>query len=122
MQISNKVFAEKCQKDLIVFLKFTSEICGCRNLKILIQKIYLLLPEFLGFESASLLLLNQESKELYSIPISKDDSSSDISSIIRFPQSLGISGTVIESGEIFYTNSGSTAKGKFDFIISTNSH
>lgn len=56
--------------------------------------------------------MDEESKELYSIPVSKDDSSSVIMNVIKFPKSLGISGTVFETGKMFFTNSASTVKGK----------
>ncbi|CAI2380900.1 unnamed protein product [Moneuplotes crassus] len=102
-----------CKNDLVNLMKFSSEICAARNLKIFSYKIHEILPKFLGFESASLLLVNNKSSEeedgqeyeLYHIPYNPEDTSSILTgSVLRFPCTMGITGRVYTSQTPYFTN------------------
>ena len=102
----------KSRSDLIQLTKFTSQIWGSRNLKFLSNQINELLPEFLGFKSAALLLVDKEKNELFHIPVDKEDESVNIiNNVIKFPKTMGITGFVIETQQIFYSNNIFEAEG-----------
>lgn len=75
MKVNAELEVQKLRKELLTSMTFTSKICACRSLKELVIQINEYLPRFLGFNGAGILIQNKEAKELYSIPIYKEDKS-----------------------------------------------
>jgi len=114
--------AKKYKYELLASMKFTSEIWACRSLKQLFIQITEFLPDFLGFKSAGILLLDEATSELYTIPIYKDEKSGNaISSIIRFPLQLGVSGIVFETCKIYTCNEAKTDRKYVSDVDNLNS-
>ena len=70
------------------------------------------LPKFFGFEGIGILLRDLKTQELFTISENHDKAIEEEepgdefrkSTIIRFPSSLGITGNVFTSGELYISN------------------
>ena len=84
----------------------------------MIKEINELLPEYFGFESVGVLLLDTKTKDLFTITdvhkekneIKEGDEYAEWSDTISFPSNLGITGHVYHTGEIFICNQASTER------------
>uniref|UniRef100_A0A7S3J7C4 GAF domain-containing protein n=1 Tax=Euplotes harpa TaxID=151035 RepID=A0A7S3J7C4_9SPIT len=104
------------EKHLYDTISLASRITTQRSFKQLIGEIKLLLPEYFGFESVGILLLDTKTKDLFTIAyIQKDEKVvgegaeyAESSDIISFPSTLGITGLVFQTGEVYICNQATT--------------
>uniref|UniRef100_A0A7S3JD28 Uncharacterized protein n=1 Tax=Euplotes harpa TaxID=151035 RepID=A0A7S3JD28_9SPIT len=108
LKITYQLKNESLKREMLTSMRFYSEISSTRSLKELVTILNSSLPEYLGFKSTGILIKDKTTNDMFTIPIYKDDASGNvITSIIKFPQNMGISGLVFNSSEIYVCNNAS---------------
>ena len=100
------------EKQLFDTICLASKITTQRSYKSLINEAKKLLPEYFGFESVGVLLLDTKTMDLFTIAeIQKDmsdvkegDEYAESGDTISFPSTLGITGQVYQTKEVYICN------------------
>ena len=104
--------SEQKESEVLETLRLASDVCTQRSYKGLITTMRERLPSFFGFDAIGVLLKDQKTGDLFTISevnraeenLKGEDAYRKPNSTIKFPATLGISGMVMRTGELFISN------------------
>lgn len=103
------------EEEVVNTIQLASSICTQRSYRDLLRVMKTALPKFFGFDALGILLRDAKTQELFTISENNERAPEEEepgdefrkATVIRFPSTLGITGHVFNTGEIFMSNKAS---------------